>query len=129
MAPWRQLRKAVPHLFDKGVRVWGQPTAYMDSIISLRHADLISKEVRQCIHQVDMFSGELTDTVREANYFLHQIKHVIGAKQTAKLQLTDTTVSFPAKAAAQSKKTELRRRLLNKSKAEGVPERLGSGAN
>ena len=85
--------------------VWGQPTAYMDSIICVWHAQLISKEVKQCIHQVDMFSGELTDAVRESNFFLHQIKHVIGAKQTAKLQLTDTTVSFPCKAAAQRKKS------------------------
>ena len=69
----------------------------MDSIICVWPPRLISQEVRQCIHQVDMFSGELTDAVRESNYFLHQIKHVIGAKQTAKLQLTDTTVSFLCK--------------------------------
>jgi hypothetical protein len=127
MAPWRKLRKDMPRLFDKGVRVWGQPVAYMDSIICLWHSALIGKEVKQAIHQVDMFSGELTQEVRESNFFLHQIKHVIGAKQTAKLQLTDTTVSFPCKAAAQKKKAVLRRRLLEKSKAEGVPERLEAG--
>jgi hypothetical protein len=99
----------------------------MDNIICLWHSALIGKEVRQAITQVDMFSGELTEQVRESSYFLHQLKHVIGAKQTATLQLTDTTVYFPCKAAAQKRKAELRRRLLNKSKEEGVPERLEAG--
>ena len=79
MQGWQQ-----PSVFEKGVRVWGQPAACMDSIICVWHSRLISQEVRQCIHQVDMFSGELTDAAWEGNFLLHQIKHVIGAKQTAK---------------------------------------------
>ena len=59
MQGWRELRAQQPSVFEKGVRVWGQPTAYMDSIICVGHSRLISQEVRQCIHQVDMFSGEL----------------------------------------------------------------------
>jgi hypothetical protein len=114
MAAWRRLREQRPQLFSQRVRIWGQPQAYMDSLICLWHSRLIRQEVRQCIHQVDMFSGELTDLVRESNFYLHQIKHCIGAKQTAKLQLTDTTVSFPCKAAAQRRKAELRRHLLKK---------------
>ena len=127
LSAWRELREKSPQLFDKGVRIWGQAQAYMDSLICTWHSRLISKEVRQCIHQVDMFSGELTDTVRESNFYLHQLKHCIGAKQTAKLQLTDTTVSFPCKAAAQRKKAELRRRLLKKALQQQVPERLEAG--
>ena len=65
--------------------------------------------------------------MRESNYFLHQIKHVIGAKQTAKLQLTDTTVSFPCKAAAQRQKSQLRKLLLQKAHADGTAEKLEAG--
>ena len=50
MQGWRELRAQQPSAFEKGVRAWGQPTAYMDSTICVWHSRLISQEVRQCRH-------------------------------------------------------------------------------
>ena len=56
-----------PSLLQKGVRVWGQPTAYMDEVVYDWHSQLISKECRaagsknsQVLLSQGSFSGELT---------------------------------------------------------------------
>ena len=88
---WRELRQNQPKLFDCGVRVWGQPVAYMDEIICLWHSELIAKESKQALLSQDLFQGEPTPTVLGAKYCLRQVQHCIGPKVTTHLQLTDTT--------------------------------------
>ena len=104
MASWRALRKRQPGLFRQGVLVWGQRVGYEDEIICDFHSELLSRECRQVVHEVDMFAGELTEHMEEVNFQRQQAKHVIGMKQTFRCQLTDVGFAANGKKAGEVKK-------------------------
>ena len=53
MKSWRELRRRHPALLQKGVRVWGQPTAYMDEVICAWHSELIQDEAERALLSQD----------------------------------------------------------------------------
>jgi hypothetical protein len=127
MQPYRVLRKKMPHLFTN-VCVCGQEKAYMDEVICDFHSRLTEAVVGPCIHQVDMFSGELTEHMEAVNYLRSQVKTVIGPKQTSKLQVTDITFAVMGKIASQACKSRQRRDQRRKAHQEGVSAKLDAGA-
>ena len=89
MRAWRECRKNYAHLFEKGVRVWQQPAAYMDEVICSWLSELLEEEFPSgCLHSVDMFSGEHTETVLGKNYVRKQVKHLIGPHVTRNWAMT-----------------------------------------
>ena len=128
MASWRALRKRQPGLFRQGVLVWGQRVGYEDEIICDFHSELLSRECRQVVHQVDMFAGELTEHMEEVNFKRQQAKHVIGMKQTFRCQLTDVGFAANGKKAGEVKKRELRRAQRVRAAREGVSAKLEASA-
>ena len=128
LKPWRELRRKRPDLFQQGVRVWGSPNAYQNEPSCSLHTELLEEEFPNgCLHQVDMFSGELTEVVESQNYCRNQVKTIIPPKQTAKAQVTDILFSRIGKAAGNEKKQELRRAQRRKAKEEGVAAKLEAG--
>jgi hypothetical protein len=101
MQSHRDLRREEPELYQKGVRVWGQPQAYEDEIIVFWLSELDAETSVQSVCQVDMFAGELTEGVQAINFCRQQAKHILGPKQTAKLQVTDVKFAKLGKDAAQ----------------------------
>jgi len=79
------------------------------------------------VHQVDMFSGELTELMEGLNFLRHQPKTVIPPKQTAKSQWTDIHFARVGKAAGQASKSELRRHQRRKAQETGVAAKLEAG--
>ena len=113
---WRELRAKYPEMFEKGVKVWGSPNAYQNEVVcEAMSAELAELFPNGCLHQVDMFSGELTELLEQANFLRHQPKKVIPSKQTAKSQLTDLRWARLGKAAGNQEKRRLR--LLQRRKA------------
>ncbi len=118
MKSHRDLRREEPELYQKGVRVWGQPQAYEDEIIVFWLSELDAETSVQSVCQVDMFAGELTEGVQAINFCRQQAKHILGPKQTAKLQVTDVKFAKLGKDAAQKVKIKLRR--LNRKAAQQI---------
>ena len=128
MRPWRELRKKHPEMFEQGVRVWGSPNAYQNEVTCSLHSELLEEEFPEgCVHQVDMFAGELTEVVENLNFVRNQVKTVIPPKQTAKVQVTDILYSRIGKAAGNKAKQQLRRDQRRKAKEEGVAAKLEAG--
>ena len=127
MKSHRDLRREEPGLYRKGVRVWGQPQAYEDEIIVFWLSELDSESSVQSVCQVDMFAGEMTENVQAINFARQQAKHIIGPKQTAKLQVTDVKFAKLGKDAAQKVKIRLRR--LNRKAAQHIGEAAAQKAN
>ena len=124
---FRQVRKQQPELFTN-ISVVGQEKAYMNEIVCDRHSTLIEEEVGPCVHQVDMFSGELTEHMENMNFLRGQVKTVIGPKQTSKLQVTDICFSVLGKHASNECKLGQRRAQRKKARQEGVAAKLEAGA-
>ena len=103
MRSWRDLRRKEPELFQQGVLIWGSPNAYQNEVTCA----MMSKELEQhfpngCLHQVDMFSGELTETMEALNFMRNQVKTIVPPKLTSKGQVTDLGFARDAKAASNS---------------------------
>ena len=128
MKSWRQQRSKNPELFER-IYLMGQKKAYMDEIICSWHSLILEEEFPLgVLHQVDMFSGELTETVEALNWSRQQVKTVIGPKQTSKLQVTDITFSKLAKdrCTVVKRKQRMAQRVL--AQASGTAPKLEAGA-
>ena len=129
MASWRQCRREHPYWF-KDIIIVGQEKAYMNEVVCAFHAELNEEEVGPySAHMVDMFSGELTETMEKINFGRSQVKLVIGPKQTAKLQLTDIRYAKIGKDAATKKKHRIRQSMRRKAYKTGVAPKLEAGTN
>lgn len=135
MQSWRQARRENPELFQETengrpeILIWGSLNAYQNEVVCAAFSKLLSKYFPNgCLHQVDMFSGELTEMMEKVNYVRHQPKTVIPPKQTAKTQVTDIYFARVGKAAGQITKQTLRRNQKKKARDQGVAARLEAGA-
>ena len=142
MLPFVQLRKECPELFYKsgeleplgesaGVLIWGHPNAYQDEILSDWNAREFRAEVGDyfpLVHICDMFAGELTSHMESLDWTLNMCKLVLGPKQTAKLQVTDTVCAKIGKNVVSEKKVEQRRRARKKAQLDGVSPTLTASA-
>ena len=68
MQGYRKLREEEPELFKKGVLVWQQPAAVVDSVLYHWYQKLEASEARQMIRLVDMLRAGWTDEAQEANF-------------------------------------------------------------
>ena len=75
----------------------------MDEILQSWCIADLGQRVDQAVHQRDLFSAAMTDTCRKIMQIYHQIPTRKAAKMTAVLQLPDTSLVFPAKAAGNNK--------------------------
>ena len=81
-----------------------QPAAWMDEILQSWCIAELGQRVDQAVHQRDLFSAAMNESSRKIMQIYQQIPTWIAAKMTAVLQLTDTSLVFPAKAAGNRKK-------------------------
>jgi hypothetical protein len=89
-------------------RVWCQPAAWADEIISCWVSDLLHEYQPQCITLVDCFSGQWTETTLFTAWLNSQMQLPIGPDCTPLLQVTDTCQSAQGKAAGNRRKEQLR---------------------
>ena len=129
LTSWRAVRDLFPDLFINVV-VIGNQKAYQNEINCARHAELLQEEIGDFLvmHQVDMFSGELSETVEKVNFILSQCKTLIGPKLTAKLQSIDVWAAICGKNASRDTLAQQRRRMRRKAKLDGVSSKLSAGA-
>ena len=122
MKNWRALRARKPELFADGqVLVWSQPCAVVDSVIYRWQLEQDRKEGRQAVNLVDMFSGVWTEESLEAASLLQRAQTGVAASCTGLTQVTDIGFASQAKAALARFHEDLKVKLRQKAKLEGVP--------
>jgi hypothetical protein len=95
----------------KNIEIYQQPAGFSDSIIMSWMIERSSEEVPQAIHQRDLFAAALSEDAVKACFLSHQSQIWIAGKMTSVLQLTDTDMSYPLKAAAQRAKDRLKKEM------------------
>ena len=103
MKTWVDLRSQFPYLFTD-IKVYQQPAAWMDEIVTAWSIEELQERCPQCVHQRDLFGSALADVNKKKMQLAHQIPTWIAGKMTPVLQLTDTDLAHPMKAAAQAAK-------------------------
>jgi hypothetical protein len=108
MKSYVELRKKEPELF-KDLVLMQQPAAYMDEITTAWAIRDLGQRCPGAVHQRDLFASALGDTAKKAMQLTQVIPTWIASKMTPVLQLTDTDIAFPLKAAANRAKASLSR--------------------
>ena len=99
----------------------------MDEIVASWACQDLGERCKSCVHQRDLFSAALTDTVKKIMAILHQIPAWIAAKMTPCMQLTDTDLAFLVKKAVNRMKTELARDMRKRARLRGEKESFKCG--
>ena len=113
---WVKLRREnadVRRMLEK-VEVMQQPAGFSDSIIAKWRIEQMCVENVGVLHSRDLCGSYLSETSRKASFLSHEINHWIAGKLSAVLQVTDTDVAFPFKAAARREQATLRGELPEK---------------
>ena len=116
----------MPEIFE-GLVVFQQPSAWMDEIVQSWCCQDLGARCKGCVHQRDLFSAALTDTIKKIMGILHQIPSWIASKMTACLQLTDTDLAFIVKNAVTRIKKELAREMRKRARLNGEKESFKCG--
>ena len=126
MRTWRQLREQEPHLFE-GVKIWQQPAAVMDSVLTAWSQADLSLQYPAAVWQRDCLGCALTDRALEGMYTSSHIAAWIPGGMTPVMQIVDTDLAAPFKAACRRSKDELRTMLKRKALQEEVraPFKMG----
>ena len=120
---WVKLRREnedVRRMLEK-VEVMQQPAGFSDSIIAKWRIEQMCVENVGVLHSRDLCGSYLSETSRKASFLSHEICHWIAGKLSAVMQVTDTDVAFPFKAAARRSQANLRRELREKALEEKTP--------
>lgn len=121
MRTWRKLRASQPELFaDGSIKVWSQPAAVVDSVIYRWQLESEAEEHRQAVQLVDMFAAAWTVESMHAAALLRRAQTGIAAGCTGLTQVTDTGFGQPAKAALSRWQEELKQRMREKARQQGV---------
>ena len=102
MSGWRKLRAAQPALFAAGIRVWQSPTAFVDAVIYKWQQDLEASQNSCQIRIVDAFKSASTEQAMEHNWLCNAAQVCVAPGCTPLMQVTDTGLSMPSKAAART---------------------------
>ena len=105
----------------KKVEVMQAPAGFSDSIIAKWRIEQMSVENVGVLHSRDLCGSYLSNSSRKASFLSQEIDHFICGKLSAVLQVTDTDVAFPFKAAASRSQASLRRELREKALEEKTP--------
>ena len=116
---WVQLRTDAPELLS-GLRIWGQPRAWSDSIIQSWWSDLIHEHTPQCVTVCDCFTGQWSEVALHSAYLNHQLQIPVGPDVTSILQMADLSVIGQSKHAAERCKDRLTVLLTQSARKEGV---------
>jgi len=110
---WRELR-------DRGTeqqRQWmnklsvtSQPAGFVDGVVVSWVVEELAEEFPQAIHLRDSYAAGASESCKTASYLGHQLRCTIAGKMTPVLQVSDTDVAAPLKAAAERIKQEMLRR-------------------
>ena len=120
MRNWVKLREELGHERFQSVRVWTQPAAWADEIISCWVSDLVSEYLHQSINVVDCFTGQWTETCLWNSWLNQQFQVPMGPDTTPVLQLADTCCIAVGKAAGEQCKEQLALQLIEKAKRENT---------
>ena len=108
LSAWVELRRPHPQMWwFNNARVWGQPAAWTDNVISTWHSELIQTQRPQCIHVVDCLASQWMPEVRFAAWKNHQIQVPIMPGATAYLQIPDTHFFAHLKTSIKRAKTQV----------------------
>ena len=81
----------------ESLRVWGQPSAWADSVMQCWLSDLLAEYVPQCITLCGCFQSQWTPLVLHASWFNQMFQIPVGPEVTPILQLADVgTISQAA---------------------------------
>ena len=97
---------------ETGLRIWMQPSATCVEIVCAWYALLLKEEREWALHNVDLFTGEVTEILERLTYEQSQPKSTIGPRRTSKILVTDVRESRVGKvglAAAQAKQRRAKR--------------------
>ena len=119
MKQWRQLRNAGGEGFSE-IRVWSQPSAFVDNIVQKWLIQLEAAEYVQSIRLIDAFQAGWSQSSQECNFLMQTMQAAVAPGMTAVSQITDTGMAQPAKAAARKMKDQLRDALNAKARREKV---------
>ena len=108
MSQWVKLRRSLGKDQFLTTRVWCQPAAWSDEVISCWISDLVHEYQKQCITVLDCFSGQWTETSLFTAWLNSQMQLPIGPDCTPLLQVTGTCQSAQGKAAGNQTKQQLR---------------------
>lgn len=129
MASWRELRQQQPDLFrEKQVLIWQSPTAYVDSVIYSWQQDEESGRFEPLARLVDALSTHWSQQAQERNFLSQTVQASVPAGCTPLVQLTDTALAAPAKAAARLEHERQKRLFLLKASQEKARAVFKSGA-
>ena len=109
------------------VDVYQQPAAFADAIVTSWIIERSAEAHVQAIHQRDLFAGALGESAKRASWLGHQAQCWIGGKMTSVLQLTDTDVAFPFKAAVRRSKDDMKRDMRAVGEASGKAASFACG--
>ena len=121
----------MPELYVN-VEVFGQKEATMDQNIcmllsdQLRHEELPALGVKQCIYQTDCAGCEHTPMAKAVKMSNNQVDHIIGQKQTQKMQSIDLIFAKLGKDQHRASAPTLRRAQRKKAFQQGCPAILTS---
>ena len=118
---WVELRRSSAEVRTmlESIEVMQQPSGFADSVIVQWHLEAQSKRYPQAIHQKDLFAAALCEASKKASWLAHQVLTWIAGKMTSCLQLTDTDLAFPLKAAASRSKDRVKREMRDQASMEG----------
>jgi hypothetical protein len=114
---WVDLRRSSVEVRTmlESIEVMQQPSGFADSVIVQWHIEAQAKRYPQSIHQKDLFAAALCEASKKASWLGHQLLTWIAGKMTSCLQLTDTDLAFPLKAAARRAKDRLKREMRDQA--------------
>ncbi len=127
MGQWLQLRNQLGHQQFQQLRVWCQPAAWADEVISCWISDLLAELVWQSINAVDCFSGQWTEATLHTAWLNNQFQIPVGPDTTPLLQVTDTCISAQAKSAGEREKEAIAMQLREVARREAVPYKAKFG--
>ncbi len=127
MGQWVQSRQKLGHKHFKQLRVWCQPAAWADEVISCWVSDLIAEYVLQSINVFDCFSGQWTEATLHTSWLNSQLQIPVGPDTTPLLQITDTCISAQAKSAGEKEKEAIALQLREVARREQVPYKARFG--
>ena len=119
MRNWVKLRNELGFEQFLRLRVWCQPAAWADEIISCWISDLIFMLVFQALCGIDCFTGQWTDCTVQTAWLNFQMQIPFPPETTPMLQPSDTCQIATNKAVGEIVKSELQLQLMEKAKRDG----------